>query len=110
MPMRKIEVSIPEDAVCVVVSGTTLDVKGGTLTLNPFVMPAIGAVDFVEEKMPTELISKDEVVKAQTELISKYEAVKALEDYAHSQVTIEGARAAFECLRIVRNIPAYGKE
>ena len=46
----------------------------------------------------------------QTELISKDEAVKALEDYAHSQVTIEGARAAFECLLIVRNIPAYGKE
>lgn len=47
--------------------------------------------------MPTELISKDAVVKA-------------LEDYAHSQMTIEGARAAFSCLLIVRNLPAYGEE
>ena len=51
--------------------------------------------------MPTELISKDEVVKA-------------LEEYAYflaSNVgTLKMSKAAFECLRIVRNIPAYGKE
>lgn len=61
-------------------------------------------------RMTTELISKDEVVNAQTELISKVEAIKAIEDYAYSKMTIEGARAAFSCLLIVRNLPAYGEE
>lgn len=48
-----------------------------------------------------------------TELISKGEAVKALEEYAYAIVGACGQQAAhiaFACLRIVRNIPAYGKE
>ena len=50
--------------------------------------------------MPTELISKDEVVKA-------------LEDYAHfliHDMRWHSATVAFDCLRIVRNLPVYGEE
>lgn len=49
----------------------------------------------------------------QTELISKADAVKALEEYAYAIAGACGQQAAhiaFECLRIVRKIPAYGEE
>lgn len=48
IPMKKIDVSVPENAISVVVCGTTLDSQG--MVFRFFAMPMIGASEFVEVK------------------------------------------------------------